>query len=338
MESTMRKYAGRIASNEVDPLRRADDGTDGLLLDPGRDEVPLDLLGFGIYRIEPERRTLETGDQEMVLVPQEGEFEAEIGGKRFSGSRWGGPFVPGPGKTNASALYAPRGEKILLRGRGEMACFTAPARGDKPPAHVAGEAVQVVSRGEWGWRRDIVSLVSPENASTNLVVGETCSPPGYWSGMPLHRHDRDAPSSGESDHEEVYYHRFPWRRNREDRFGPFGVQLLMDGERLMKAYLIQDRTAVAIPGGCHPVVASPVSALLYLWALAGRGGALAMRDIPEFACLKSLERIFREIGEGAPARSLSKDAFAGLCRDHALTKRQADLLAWILKEKGVACP
>jgi hypothetical protein len=87
----------------------------------------------------------------------------------------------------------------------------------------------------------------------------------------------------------------------EDPFGPYGVQLLMDGTKLMKAFLIWDKSIFAISGGCHPVVASSVSELLYQWGLAGRGDEWAMRDIPESLSPKSFEKISKELD---PSRSL----------------------------------
>jgi len=334
MESTMKKYAERIARNEVDPHFLDDGRTSGLLLDPRREDVPLDLLGFGIYRLGKDPIVHETKGDEVVLVPQEGEFAVEVKGQRFAGGRPGGPFSPGPGKSNASAVYIPRESRMAIRGTGEVAFFSAPALGDKPPFHLPPDKIQVVSRGDWIWRRDIVSLISPKDASTNLIVGETYSPPGYWSGTPLHSHDREDPAAGESDHEEIYYHRFSWKKGGDDSFGPYGVQMLMDKQRLQKAYPITDRSVFAIPGGCHPVVASPVSALLYLWGLAGRSGELRMRDIPEFAHLKTFERIFQELAGDRSVRILSKEKFRDLRAAHVLTAEQAGLLAEMLREKG----
>jgi hypothetical protein len=138
----------------------------------------------------------------------------------------------------------------------------------------------------------------------------------------------------ESDHEEVYYHRFNWVKKPGDQFGPYGVQLLMDGKSLMKAFLIGDKSIFAIPGGCHPVVASPVSELLYLWGLAGRGTELVMRDIAEFLHLKSFEEIFKEL-EGDRANSaLPREKFRDLCAAHRLTGEQAGVLSAMLREKG----
>jgi len=334
MQSTMKKYAHRIERNQVNPHLRYDGKRSGLILDPQKEKVPLQILGFGIYQLKSDFITKNTKDKEMVLVPQDGRFEAEINGKKFSGERTNGPFFPGPGRSNGSALYVPSNVRLKIRGKGEIAFFEAPALKEKPPFFLSMEDVKVISRGDWIWRRDIVALISPKNASSNLVVGETYSPPGFWSGTPLHQHDRDQPQSGESDHEEVYYHRFNWKKNPGDPFGPYGVQILMDGKRLMKAYLIGEKSIFAIPGGCHPVVASPVSELLYLWGLAGKGEELAMRDIPEFVHLKFFEEIFKTLEEDRRKKNLPKEDFNRMCQPYPFTKEQKDLLMAMLREKG----
>jgi 5-deoxy-D-glucuronate isomerase len=334
MERTMRKYAVRIERNEINPHVRYDGRMSGLILDPLLEEVPLEILGFGIYRLGTSPITRETREKEVVLVPQEGEFEAEVNGRPFHGKRIGGPFAMGPGKSNASAFYIPCNSKLRLRGRGEVAFFEAPALREKTSVFLPNEEVKVLSRGDWIWRRDVVPLVSPKDASSNLVVGETYSPPGFWSGTPLHRHDNALSTPEESDHEEVYYHRFHWVKEPGDQFGPYGVQLLMNGTSLMKAFLIEDRSIFAIPGGCHPVVASPVSELLYLWGLAGRRDELVMRDIAEFLYLKSFEDIFNELEGNRAKKSLSRERLRSLCAAHRVTEEQAGLLTVMLREKG----
>jgi 5-deoxy-glucuronate isomerase len=332
MQETLKKYAERIERNEINPHVRYDDQTSGLILDPSQEEVPLEILGFGIYLLGTHPITRETKEKEVVFVPQEGEFEVEVKGKKFHGRRNGGPFSVGPGKSNASALYIPCNARFSLRGNGEVAFFEAPALKEKLPVFLSNEEVKVFSRGDWIWRRDVVSLVSPKDASSNLVVGETYNPPGFWSGTPLHKHDGQF--SGESDHEEIYYHRFHLIKNPGDQIGSYGVQLLMDGITLTKAYLIGDKSIFAIPGGCHPVVASPVSELLYLWGLAGRGDELMMRDVPEFLHLKSFEEIFKRLERDKTKRTLSKKRFRSLCKAYPFTEEQADLLLVMLREKG----
>ncbi|MEO0277875.1 MAG: 5-deoxy-glucuronate isomerase, partial [candidate division WOR-3 bacterium] len=150
-------------------------------------------IGFGIFRLTNKLETWDTGKNEMVLVPQSGTFELEVNGKRFAGGRQGGPFAVEPGKTNASAVYVPRNSVVKMKGEGEIVFFQAEAYADRPPFYLSPEKVEVVSRGEWLWRRDVITLISPKNASTNLTVGETYNPPGLWSGTPPHTHDKNDP-------------------------------------------------------------------------------------------------------------------------------------------------
>ncbi len=335
MESTMEKYAGRIEKNQVDPIIKYDGLTSGLLLDPLLEEIPLEILGFGILRLTSEYIFKETGEREMVLVPQEGAFDAEVNGERFNGERRGGPFALGPGKTNASALYIPSNSSLKIRGEGETAFFEAPALSPKIPFYRSSAETSVVSRGDWVWRRDVVSLVSPNDGSSNLIVGETYSPPGFWSGTPLHRHDRDALPSGESDHEEIYYHRFSWEKKGKDEYDPYGVQILMDGQRLRKAYLITDKCLMAIPGGCHPVVVSPVSELIYLWGLAGRKMELAMKDIPEFAHLKHFEEFFKVLEGNRERKKVSLERLKDLSGPYGFSKEEFVLLMRPLLRRGM---
>ncbi len=334
MESTLKKYARKIERGEVDPHVRYNGRTSGLILDPLRKDVPLEVLGFGIYQLSSHFNTRETKGKEIVLVPQEGKFEAEVNGRRFSGKRTGGPFSDSPGKSNASALYVPCNSRLKIRGKGEVAFFEAPALREKPAFFLSNQQVQSVSRGEWVWRRNVTPLISPKDASSNLVVGETYNPPGFWSGTPPHLHDRGKSQLGESSHEEVYYHRFNWRKGPRDRIGPHGIQLLMDGNRLMKAFLIGEKSIFAIPGGSHPVVASPVSELVYLWGLAGSGGAVMMRDLPEFVHLKSFEQIFQSLEGMRKKKRLSGEKLKALCASYSFSREQKVLLAAMLREKG----
>ncbi len=332
MQETMKKYAEGIERNKINPHVRYDGQRSGLLLDPLREKVPLEILGFGIYLLGSHPIIRKTKGKEVVLVPQEGEFEAEVNGKKFHGKRTGGPFSAAPSQSNASALYIPCNSKLSIRGKGEVAFFEAPALKEKPAFFLSNEEVKVLSRGDFIWRRDVAPLISPKDASSNLVVGETWSPPGFWSGTPLHQHDGQ--SSAESDHEEVYYYRFRLSKRPGDQIGPYGVQLLMDGKSLMKAFLIGDKSIFAIPGGCHPVVTSPVSELLYLWGLAGRGDELMMRDVPEFVYLKSFEEIFNKLEKDGTKRVLPKEKLKSLSEAYPFTEEQLNLLSAMLREKG----
>lgn len=82
------------------------------------------------------------------------------------------------------------------------------------------------------------------------------------------------------------------------------------------------------------MVASPVSELLYLWGLAGKGGELMMRDVPEFAHLKSFEQIFKDLEWEKTKRVIPKERFHNLCAPYSFTPGQKALLSAMLREKG----
>src|SRR4030067_3630101 len=180
MESTMRKYARRIEGGEVNPHLRYDGKRSGLILDPSKEKVPLQLLGFGIFQLRSGFKSRKTEEKEMVIVPQEGRFEAKVNGNRYPIERIGGPFAPGPGNTNAPALNVSCDSEARIQGKGEIVFFEAPAIQKNPPFYLPQTETKVVSRGEWLWRRDVIPLISPKNGSSTLVVGETYSPPGLW--------------------------------------------------------------------------------------------------------------------------------------------------------------
>lgn len=333
VEETMKKYAEKISKNEINPHFIYDGRTNGLILNPKDQNTPLEVIGFGIYRLDSNIVYHETGINEMVIIPEQGEFEVKVNGKNFFMIRED-LFPKDTEKSTGSALYIPCRSEIIIQGCGEIAFFEAPAFEEKPPFFLSNQEVKVVSRGQWIWRREVTTFITPQNASSNLVVGETYNPPGFWSGTPLHKHDKDQPNLGESDHEEVYYFRFRKKKDFDDQFGPYGVQILMDEGGLRNAYLIGDNSIFAIPGGCHPVVISPFSEVIYLWGLAGKGNKLMMRDVYEFIFLKHFEEIFMELDKEIEKRTIPKEKFQKLCSLYTFTEYQKRLLKVMLKEKG----
>jgi len=332
MQKTLEQYRDRIRTGEVNPLVRWDGQTSGMIFDPQKDEVPLTMMGFGACRLDNGPHRLETGDNEFALVPIVGEFEVKIGPEVFKGKREGGPFAVLPGPSNAYAIYAPAGSTIEIAGTGELIYFTAPADGHKPPAVVKPGDRENFGRGTGIWYREVITMFTPEDVTTVLVGGETYSPPGLWSGTPLHVHDKDDPENNQSDHEEVYYHLAkidtgPW--------GPFGVQMLFDDQGLDNAYVIHNRDAFAIPGGAHPVIAGPNSDMLYVWALAGTGSNLKMLDVPEFAYLKPVGEILDQVTADHPRKPLNAAEFNQAVADAGLNDDQSHVLRMYLKQLGV---
>ncbi len=332
MQATLEAYRARVQGGEVNPLVHWDGRSSRTLLDPSDDTTPLTMMAFGAFALGDGPHQVDTQDREYIFVPTDGTFEARVGPETFSGSREGGPFAALPGPTNAFAIYAPQGATVSLAGQGEMVWFSAPARGDKPPAMVTAAERENFRRGTAAWHRDVITMFTPDDVTTHLVGGETYSPPALWSGTPLHVHDKHDPAGGQSDHEEVYYH---LARHSEGDWGPFGVQMLFDDQGLDKAYMIHNRDAFAIPGAAHPVVSGPCSDMLYVWALAGNSDELLMVDVPEFAYLKKVEAILDAVEADRPRKALSADEFKRLADTHGLDEKQRTTARLHLIERGI---
>lgn len=332
----MEKYRERLMRGQINPLVRWDGQTSGVIFDPAREDTPLTLLAFGALRLESGPHRLATGEREMALVPITGTFEVRIGaGTVYRGRRDGGVFAGLPETSNAFAIYAPAGADVEVSGVGEMVYFTAPARGHKPPAFVRPGDRENVTRGSGIWMRKVVTLFTPEDVSTVLVGGETYSPPGLWSGTPLHVHDLDDPAGNQSDHEEVYFH---LARNTSGAWGPFSIQMLFDNQGLNNAYVVHDHDAFAIPGAAHPVVAGPNSDLLYIWALAGAGSTLKMMDVPEFAYLKKIGAVLDRLTAARPRTPLTRGEFDAIVTTESFTPDQAHVLRMHLSVAGIPVP
>jgi len=333
MQATLERYRSAIQSGRIQPVKRWDGRTSGLLFDPADEQTPLTMLAFGVYQLDDGPFEIATGPREFALVPMDARVEVRVAGRTFRLDRSGGPFATLPEASNACAVYVPRDASFTMQGTGELVLFSAPARGDKPPAQVLPGERPNLRRGTATWHRDVITLFTPEDVTTHLIGGETYSPPGLWSGTPLHVHDRDDPAGGQSDHEEVYYH---VARITSGSWGPYGVQLLFDDAGLDKAYLVHHRDAVAIPGAAHPVVAGPMSDMLYVWALAGQSDELRMLDVPEFAYLKAVGEIIDQLEAERPRPPIPRHELDRLAAERGLDETAKQMLRLHLQERGLA--
>ncbi len=331
MRHTLAKYRQGIQDGKINPLVNWDGRTSGTIFDPADEATPLETMTFGGYRLDDGPFTIATGADEYVLVPIDATFEVTVAGRTFSGGRSGGPFAALPVGSNACCVYVPPDETFTMTGSGELVLFAAPARGAKPPAYVAPGERPNLRRGTATWHRDVITLFAPQDVTTNLVGGETYSPPSLWSGTPLHVHDKDDPASGQSDHEEVYYH---LARVTDGAWGAYGVQMLFDDQGLDKAYRIGHRSAFAIPGAAHPVVAGPMSDMLYVWALAGPSDELGMQDVPEFAYLKAGQEMIDRFENERGTTGIPRATFDAAADAQGLSSEQRKIIELHLRERG----
>lgn len=332
MEASINKYRQAIQTNKINPMAHWDGKESKIIFDPKDPNTPLECMGLGAIVLSENPFEIKTGEYEYVLIPIKGRFEVSVAGKTFSGSRPGGPFQTQPELSNASAIYIGKDTRFSVIGSGQMIYFFATAFGEKDPVFVKPGEKRQLRRGEGIWHREVITLITTDDISTNLVVGETYSPPGLWSGTPLHVHDKDDLEGGQSDMEEIYFH---LAREIEGSWGPYGVQLLFDNKGLDKAYMIHNNDAIAIPGGAHPVVAGPAADMLYVWALASnKTTELKMKDIEEFTYLKEIEKIIAMFEAKRGKFRISKEELAQLADESKLTNLQRQILKMHLMERG----
>jgi 5-deoxy-glucuronate isomerase len=126
------------------------------------------------YEAVGERADIFSGRPELVYVPRESVCEIEC-------------------------LESPR----------EAVIYTAPTDEAAAPAYVAAEQVQVMVSGVSDWQREVFIGMGEDGPATRMMVGETESPPGNWSGFPPHRHTNDNPPDELAMEELYYFHIHP---------------------------------------------------------------------------------------------------------------------------------
>lgn len=164
----------------------------------------------------------------------------------------------------AGAFYVPAGTPYDISASSSclLAACGAPAEARGAPVCVGPEAVRVRDMGRGNCARKVHDVIGPDTPAERLLVGETFTPPGNWSSVPPHKHDREDPPH-EARMEELYYFRILPVEG-------FALQRVFseDGSR-DEALAVKDGDVVMIPGGYHPVVALPGCEVYYLWVLAG---------------------------------------------------------------------
>jgi 5-deoxy-glucuronate isomerase len=143
----------------------------------------------------------------------------------------------------------------------ELAVGSAPAEGRYGPRLIRPEEVQEEVRGTGTNTRYVYDILPESAAAESLLVVEVRTPGGHWSSYPPHKHDRA--EGGESQLEEIYYHRL-------SRPGGFAFQRVFTDDRsLDETMAVEDRDLVLVPRGHHPVSAPHGFDLYYLNVMAG---------------------------------------------------------------------
>jgi 5-deoxy-glucuronate isomerase len=211
--------------------------------------------------------TLETGDEEMLVLPLTGSCELSCAGAEHTLGGRAGVFE-GP----TDFCYAPPGSTVQVAspGGGRFALPGAKARPRLPFRYQPAEDVPVEARGAGSCSRRVVNYCMPASFEADrLLACEVVTPAGNWSSYPPHKHDEE--KADETELEEIYYF--------ELAEGPAG----QDGFAFQRVYGTAERhvdllaevrngDVVIIPHGYHgPSMAAPGYDLYYLNVMAGPG-------------------------------------------------------------------
>jgi 5-deoxy-glucuronate isomerase len=275
------------------------DGADPVAVDPA--EAGWDYCGLRVLSFTGgQTRTLQTGDEEAVLVPLSGSFRVE-GDETFVLEGREGVFA-----AVTDLMYLPPGSTAELTGRdeGELAVATAPATFGYPPRRFDAAEVAVEIRGRGTATRQVNNLLPADvDHAQRIIVVEVLTPEGNWSSWPPHKHDEW--SSCEVPLEEIYYFRVQGK-------GGFGLHRTYTDDRAIDATVtVRDGDVFLIRHGYHgPCVAAPGHHLYYLNVMAGPGD----------------ERVWRACDD--PAHASVRQSWEGLEPDPRLPLTRARGNAW----------
>jgi 5-deoxy-glucuronate isomerase len=269
----------------VDPatlhLRAGTAGDDGDPLALTSETCGWTYAGLRVVRLAAgERRPIETGGDELAVVPLAGGCVVEVDGRRIELQGRLSVF-----DRVTDVVYLPsQTEAAIVAGEPcELALPAAPARRRREVAHIEAGDVAVEVRGAGRSTRQITNFLTPEvDIPDRLMCCEVLTPPGNWSSYPPHKHD-DASNGIEAELEEIYYFRVE---------GPHGIAAhrtydLVEGWDV--TVTVGDGDAFLVPRGFHgPCMASPDHALWYLNVLAGPGDvrSMAISDDPAHAWIR----------------------------------------------------
>jgi 5-deoxy-glucuronate isomerase len=214
-------------------------------------------------------QTLQTNDHEHVInviggccavhieLPDEKKLTFEPVGRR--NDIFGG---------KPDLVYIPihsRYEVVCRKAPFEAAIYTAPTDQAAPAAHVTSEQVRTVDSGRSDWQRQVHIAMGDNGPATRMMLGETESPPGNWSGFPPHRHMQDNPPH-ETTLEELYYFKF----SPQTGFVIGGIYDDPGAKEDARLKVFRHGQVFDVPGGYHFLAPCPGHRTRYTWALGGK--------------------------------------------------------------------
>jgi len=242
-------------------------------------ENPCSLLSFGKLSLEP-GDTFEgnTGHCEGLIVTLCGQARVRACGVEFE--QVGGRRSVFDGRPHAVYLPPDCTYEVSASEDGipfEAAVPMARADDGSAPFLIGPDDVWSTKRGIANFSEEVCEILvqgqHPGRRIRRLVVGETLTPSGNWSGYPPHRHELDDPPN-EAAMEEMNY----FRVSPGDGWG-LAKHYSDDGDA-DSVYTVADNSILMMPKGYHTVVSAPGCVTYCLWFLAGETRSRAARVDP----------------------------------------------------------
>ncbi|MGH3384404.1 MAG: 5-deoxy-glucuronate isomerase [Nocardioidaceae bacterium] len=231
-----------------------------------------DYSGLRVLTLAPgDTRTLDTGEEELVVLPLAGGCTVACDGETFELRGRASVF-----SRVTDFAYVPRDSTVTISsaGGGRFALPSARCSRRLTARYGPAEDVPVEARGAGACSRQVNNFAAAGVFEADrLIAVEVLTPAGNWSSYPPHKHDEDR-AGEESVLEEIYYF--------EVGAGPEGP-----GVGYQRVYGTADRPedllaevrsgdVVTIPHGWHgPSMATPGYDLYYLNVMAGPGAERA---------------------------------------------------------------
>jgi 5-deoxy-glucuronate isomerase len=234
--------------------------------------------GLRVLDLAPDgSHTLDTGPDEIVVVPLEGGLVVECEGEEIALTGRDSVFA-GP----TDFAYLPVGATATLRsqGGGRFALCSARARRRLPVRYGPAGGVPVELRGAGRCSRQVNNFATAGVFEADSVIAcEVITPAGNWSSYPPHKHDET--SDVETELEEIYY--FEVSPGPQGQPGLAYQRVYGSPERPIDVLAeVRDRDVVLIPHGWHgPAIAAPGHDLYYLNVMAGPGDERAWRIVDD---------------------------------------------------------
>ena len=247
------------------------------------------LLTFGLLTLDNNKKEFneEANNYEGIINIISGSCNITIEGEDFEKVHYtnvGGRNNIFEGKPEM--VYFPINSKIKIYNIKEenLICGIARAQSNETynPQVVRENDVEIKKSGRDNWQREVYIGIGPDFPAGKLMMGETESPPGNWSGYPSHKHD-DSNLSNEANMEEVYFMQF--KPTGGYAVGGIYYKFNNTNQIVSDLKMIQHNQVFCVPGGYHFIAPAPGFRLRYIWMFCGDREFGAWNVDPELAWL-----------------------------------------------------